>query len=183
MDDFMDEKESIQLLRKYATSDEAFDKVLAHSKAVQKLALEIAERIKKNNVAVDVDFVRVASLLHDIGRFIHPPGQDSIKHGVAGADILRKEGLDDRYVHVCERHLGAGISKEEVVSQGLPLPPKDYLPTTVEERIIAYADNITWSEKKIHSEQAVKRFAEELGAAVGERVKKLHEEIERLMGK
>jgi len=141
----MDEEQAIQLLKKHATDDKSFRKVLAHSKAVQKTALEAAERIKARNpdVPIDIEFIRTACILHDIGRFAHPPGDGSVKHGVAGAELLRKEGLDERYARVCERHLGAGIPKEEIENKGLPLPAKDYVPETIEERIIAYADNLT----------------------------------------
>lgn len=179
----MDEKKAIQLLKKHASDDKSFKLVLAHSKAVQNIALETAERIKLRNpnVAIDIEFIRTACILHDIGRFAHPPGDGSLKHGVAGADLLRAEGLDERYARVCERHLGAGIPKEEVKKKRLPLPAKDYMPETIEERIIAYADNLTAGEGRVSSEQVVKRFTEEIDEDAGNRVKKLHDDIEGMM--
>ena len=41
---------------------------------------------------------------------------------------------------VCERHVGMGISAEEIEASGLPLVVRDCLPTTVEEEIICLAD-------------------------------------------
>ena len=36
--------------------------------------------------------------------------------------------------------MGVGISHEDVILNGLPLPEKDMLPVTLEEEIICYAD-------------------------------------------
>ncbi|MFC1741379.1 HDIG domain-containing metalloprotein [Nanoarchaeota archaeon] len=179
----MDENDAIQLLKKHASSDTDYEGVLEHCRAVQKLALEVAEKIKSLHpeLSVDVEFIRTAAILHDIGRFRYPPGKDSIKHGVAGAEILRAEGVDDRYALVCERHLGAGITASDVRKQGLPIPVHDYVPLSIEEKIITYADNRLWGDTPKDSLVVVKRFTDELGDAVGQKVKKLHDEIEALM--
>ena len=58
----MTEKEAILLLSKYAKDKRDFDAILKHSKAVQKVALRIAKKIK----GIDIEFIRTASLLHDI---------------------------------------------------------------------------------------------------------------------
>ena len=41
---------------------------------------------------------------------------------------------------ICERHVGAGISADEICSKRLPLPKRNLLPVTIEEQIICYAD-------------------------------------------
>jgi len=84
---------------------------------------------------------------------------------------------------VCERHLGGGVTEEDVKEKGLPIPPKDYLPETIEERIIAYADNLLFDDKPKDSVDVVKRFTKELGSKIGARVKKLHDDIENMMHK
>ena len=53
--------------------------------------------------------------------------------------MLREEGLE-RYARVCERHTGAGITVHDIESRNLPLPRRDFLPETIEEQIICYAD-------------------------------------------
>ena len=53
--------------------------------------------------------------------------------------MLDKLGLT-RHGLVCERHVGVGISADQVVRQKLPLPARDMLPLSVEERLICYAD-------------------------------------------
>src|SRR3989338_7278903 len=60
------EEQAISLLKKYAPSEEIFQKVLAHVKAVQKVALQIAERCP----GVNMELIIIGSLLHDIGRFL-----------------------------------------------------------------------------------------------------------------
>lgn len=182
----MDQNDAIQLLRKHATNEDAYLKVLLHSQAVQKLALQIAKNILKNpankSLCIDLDFIRTASLLHDIGRFKFPPGKESIKHGVMGGEILRKEKIGDRYARVCENHTGAGITKAEIVRNNLPLPPKDFIPTTNEEKIICYADKLLWGTKIIPIDDVINRFNNEIDLTVGARIKKLHDEIQKMLG-
>jgi uncharacterized protein len=39
-----------------------------------------------------------------------------------------------------ERHVGVGISRQEIRDRNLPLPLRDMLPASLEEIIICYAD-------------------------------------------
>lgn len=172
------EKEAVRLLRKYANNEENFKGVLKHSKVVQKLALDIGKRVKD----VDLNFIKTSSLLHDIGRFKHGPGsKDSVKHGIAGADILREEGLFD-HASVAERHLGAGISKEDIIEQGLELPLQDYIPVSKEEKIICHADNLVEFYKEVSLPKAIERYEKGLGKKVAKKVKKLAEDVEGMKG-
>jgi len=41
---------------------------------------------------------------------------------------------------VCERHVGTGISKQDIIEKELPFPLRDMLPISIEEEIICYAD-------------------------------------------
>ncbi|MBI5881456.1 HDIG domain-containing protein, partial [archaeon] len=149
---------------------------------VQRLTLEMASKIKSKGHEIDIEFVRTAALLHDIGRFRCKPGTaESIKHGVAGAEILRSEGIDARYALVCERHLGAGISKEDVKEQKLPLPLRDYTPQSIEEKVIAHADNLLWGIKAKTIKDVVERFTKEIGPECGKKVQKLNDELEGMM--
>lgn len=45
-----------------------------------------------------------------------------------------------RHALVCERHTGSGLSLDYIVSNNLPLPHRDLLPTSIEEKIVCYAD-------------------------------------------
>lgn len=166
------EKEAVALLKKYAKDKSSFKKVLAHSKAVQEKALELAEKIPD----INEDYIRIGSLLHDIGRF-ECWEQDQEKHGIKGAEILRKEKLPE-FADIAERHLGAGISKQEIKEQGLGLPLKDYIPVTKEQKVIAHADNLIAGDKRIPLSQSIERFEKELGKKAAKKIKKLADEVE-----
>ena len=179
----MNEKQAIELLKKYAPTEKDFKEVFAHAKLVQRFALRIAEDIVCNSQHVDIKFIITASLLHDIGRFkTGIEGKDVIKHGIIGAEILRKEGLDEKYALVCERHLGSGIDEEDIKEQNLDLPLKNYNPKTIEEKIICYADSLIYNNKEITIEKVIERYSKFSQRSV-EKTKKLHEEIEKLRGK
>ena len=172
------ERQAISLLKKYSKDNKSFNIILAHVKKVQEIALRIVEDVPD----VDLEVIKIGSLLHDIGRFECPPGKDTIKHGLIGAEILRKESLE-KYALIAERHLGAGISKKDIVKQEINLPLKDYTPKTKEEKIIAHADNLTKGNKEISARKAIERYEKELGHETAEKVRKLAEEVEGMKNK
>ena len=118
--------------------------LFTHSRCVADLALEICDRHPE--LQADRKFIEEAAMLHDIGIVsCDAPGifcfgeLPYICHGVEGARMLAEEGML-RHARVCERHTGSGITAEEILEQALPLPPRDMLPQTIEEKIICYAD-------------------------------------------
>lgn len=135
----------LRLIEKYyPAGTEAHRILLRHSVRVADKAREIAGRLAAEGV--DLDFVHEAALLHDIGMlFTDAPGIGChghlpyICHGHKGRELLEHEGLP-RHALVCDRHIGVGLTAAEIAAQGLPLPVRDMLPLTVEERIITYAD-------------------------------------------
>lgn len=129
----------------YPPGDPARDILLIHSRCVAAKAKEIA-RCCAATEQIDVVFVEEAALLHDIGiRFVHAPNIGCygslpyLAHGCEGRILLEAEGLP-RHALVCERHIGVGLSAEEIRTRHLPLPVRDMLPQTLEEIIITYAD-------------------------------------------
>ncbi len=117
--------------------------LLLHSEMVCRKALECIDR---RGIEIDRDFVAAAAMLHDIGIFrCHAPGifcegdLPYICHGIEGRKILESEGFP-KHALVCERHTGAGLSKEDIIIQNLPLPHRDMLPLSTEEKLICYAD-------------------------------------------
>lgn len=135
-----------RIIDKYVNNEELKRLLIAHSRCVGVKALEIAEK-KHLESKIDLQFVFDAALLHDIGVVkCDAPGilcfgqLPYICHGVAGGEILKGEGIDEKYVRVCERHTGSGLTAEEISRRGLPLPSKDFLPETTEEKLICYAD-------------------------------------------
>lgn len=168
----MKEREAIELLKKYSADKKSFNIVLKHSKAVQKLALKFAELHKK----ADKKFIKTACILHDIGRFRCPPGPKTLFHGIEGAKILRKNKLP-KHARVAERHLGAGIKKKDIISQKLPLPKKDFIPRSIEEKIITIADSLIERNKVISLKKTVERFTREVNKECGKNTIRLYNEV------
>lgn len=150
-------------------------KVIEHCKAVQFFASKIAERLVKNGVQIDIDLVRIGALLHDIGR---AKTQD-IDHGIVGAHMARDMGLDDNIVNIIERHIGAGILAKEAKELGLP--EKDYIPETIEEKIVAHADNMVLF-KKHPIEKTLGKLEKKGKERVADKMKALHRELSELAG-
>jgi len=143
--------------------------------AVEKKAVELAELVKKRGYEVDVELVRLGAILHDIGR----SKTHGIKHGIEGGKILRKLGLP-KLSKFAENHLGAGIPREEAVKLGLPA--RDFMPRTIEEKIVTYADKLIEGNQVVEIGQILKRFESELGSThpAITRLRKLHEEVMRM---
>jgi len=135
---------SFEILKKYSTSEETFETVLRHSLEVLSKSIEIINQ-KKLYEKVDFDLIVSGSILHDIGTFEfleHKEKEDYIRHGIIGAEILRREGFK-REALVAERHIGSGLDKEEIIARGWDIPQKDFLPVSLEEKIICYADKFS----------------------------------------
>jgi tRNA (cytidine56-2'-O)-methyltransferase len=111
------EKECINILKKAGCESD----VIEHSIAVKKLALKLAKMCN-----ADIKFISAGALLHDIGR----AKTHSVFHGIEGGKILKKLHMSKELIKIAECHLGAGIPGDEAVKAGLP--PKDYLPITLE---------------------------------------------------
>ncbi|MBB4987391.1 HD domain-containing protein [Streptomyces nymphaeiformis] len=139
---------------KHSPNEEAFDLVFTHCEIVWKVAERI---ISLSDWGVDADLVRAGCLLHDIGVYRlydaegRIDGQNYVRHVLLGHEILEAEGLPEELCRFCSCHTGVGLSKEDVLAQGLPLPPADYVAVTPEERLVMYAD-------KFHSKTTPPKF-------------------------
>lgn len=117
---------------------------MRHAQQVTNKAIQTATVCKLD---LNIDEVRAAAMLHDIGICLtNAPSigcngsEPYIKHGIIGAELLRKEGCPEIYARVAERHTGAGITIDDIDTQNLPLPRQDYCPETILERLVCYAD-------------------------------------------
>lgn len=120
------------------------DVFLRHAGQVTALALELAQR---NRLPLDPAVVADAAMLHDIGIYLtNAPdigcegSARYIEHGPLGAALLRREGFSEEIARVAERHTGTGITAETVEQLGLPIPLADYMPETLLEKLVCYAD-------------------------------------------
>lgn len=128
----------------YPPGSKAYDILMRHGELVAAKALAVADRV--GGLRPDRDFLVEAAFLHDIGIC----GTDTpelgcrgsapyLRHGVIGREMLESRGLL-RHAMVCERHVGVGITREEVRANRLPLPDRDMVPVSLEEEIVCYAD-------------------------------------------
>lgn len=156
----------IKIIDKYYPEDGELKHILiVHSQSVMLKALQTARL--KPLLNINEIFVREAAMVHDIGivRCNAPSifcfGQEPyICHGRIGAEMMRAEGYPD-HARVCECHTGAGLTKEEIVSQHLPLPIQDFLPETIEEKLICYADKF-YSKTHLDCERTVEQVIHSL---------------------
>ena len=151
-------------------------KVINHCKAVEKVATEIAEACKKRGLNVDMKLVQVGALLHDIGR----SKTHSVNHAIVGAEIARSLNLPEAVISIIERHVGGGITMEEAENLGSPV--KSYVPETLEEKIVTYADKLIEGSERVSIEQTIEKFSRKLPPSAIAGMKKLHEEITSLTG-
>ncbi|MBP1677541.1 MAG: hypothetical protein H6Q20_2100 [Bacteroidetes bacterium] len=155
-----------KIIRKYyEPGSQLYHILVEHSLRVRDKALAIAAR--KPELQLDTEFIAEAAMLHDIGIFMcYAPGiacngtHKYIEHGYLGADLLRKEGLP-RHALVCERHTGVGLTLKTIVENKLPLPRRDMLPLSGEEKLICYADKF-FSKSKLNEEHRVEAIRNEL---------------------
>lgn len=135
--------------------------VINHIEMVTKKALEIGKKLRERGFNVDLELLETGSYLHDIGRSV----DHGVGHAIESARIIKGLEFSDAVVKLVERHVGAGITAEE--AEKLGLPKKDYIPKTLEEKILAYADKFFESElifKTINGEQIVERRDVEFGS-------------------
>lgn len=150
----------------YTPHTEVYDILLTHSKEVTTLALDIASRRPELNI--DKTFVYEAAMLHDLGIiYTHAPSihcfgdEPYIKHGIIGADILRGLNLP-KHANVAERHTSSGLTPEEIEKEKLPLPlDRSYLPETICEKLICYADCF-YSKTKLHRKKSAAAIFEKM---------------------
>jgi len=147
--------------------------VTAHCKAVSALAVKIASKSKK---PVDTELVEIGGLLHDIGR----SKTHGISHAVEGAKIARELNLPEEIVNIIERHIGAGVLEED--AERLGLPKKSYVPETLEEKIIAHADNLLSGDRRIPLSETVGKLVRKREFGGAKRMLALHKELSALCG-
>lgn len=156
----------IELIDKYyANSPELRHVLVTHSEQVRDRSLRIIDA--HPDWEVDREFVAEAAMLHDIGIiYCNAPkifcigSHHYIEHGYLGAELLRGEGLP-RHALVAERHTGSGITMEQVIREDLPIPVQDYLPVSLEERIICYADKF-YSKSHLGEEVALSKIRQNI---------------------
>jgi tRNA (cytidine56-2'-O)-methyltransferase len=118
--------------------------VLAHCRAVEGLVAAMCDAAEANGLVAEREVAQAGALLHDLGRSV----TQDVRHATVGASLLREDHRwDPRLVLAVERHTGAGIDPQEAAALGLPV--KDYTPRSLEERIVAHADNLYSGDRRL----------------------------------
>lgn len=178
----------------YPEAGELKDILLIHSRKVADKALAIVKA--KGISGVDTEFIEAAAMLHDIGITkcdaprIHCHGSEPyLCHGIMGSSMLRDNcrqwGMSadeiEPYARVCERHTGTGLTMRQIEARGLPLPHRDFVPETLEEQIICYADKF-YSKTHLEREKTYEHALRSLADFGEDVVRKFNEWDERFGG-
>ncbi len=161
------EQQCIEILRAQGTPD----RVIKHVCTVAQLAQAIARRC-----GADMELVRAGGLLHDIGR----SRTHGIRHAIEGESIARALSLPEPLVLIIRKHVGAGILPEE--ARRLGLPDLDYIPLTLEEKIVCHADNLVGDADYMTSMLSYEDFVRKGIRDSGERMLIMHRELSAACG-
>ena len=171
----------ITIINKYYPSGSmAYSILVHHSRLIAEKALQVAGRISPQGP--DLRFIEEASMLHDIGIFLtNAPhigcygDKPYICHGYLGRELLEKEGLPVHAI-VCERHVGTGLTVNDIETGNLPLPCRDMAPVTLEEQIICFADKFySKLEDNLTNEKSISQIRSELARHGESRVRQFDE--------
>jgi uncharacterized protein len=161
------EKECIDMLRAAGCSE----KVVRHCCTVNLVAMTIARACD-----ADQELVNAGSWLHDIGRAV----THGARHVSEGVIIARRQGLPESLVLIISRHIAAGLTDEEATMLGLP--PGEYMPETLEEKIVCHADNLVGDVKILTLEESVEDSEVRGYLMTGRRMRKMHQELSEACG-
>lgn len=167
MSNYPNESECIEILKEAGCTK----RVIIHCCTVRTVAEQMIKRID-----CDRDLVIAGAMLHDIGRAV----DHSVMHANVGADMAAELGLPDELVNIIRKHTGAGLDQEDVEEMGLP--PGDYMPSTIEEKIVAHSDNMVSDNAVVMHSHSVDKLLMKGATRGADRIERLHEELSELYG-
>jgi uncharacterized protein len=126
-------------------SNQLLEMVWNHCVIVKEIAMLIVDYLEQHHIKANRELVTVGALLHDVGVYKCLSNKNEslmpyIRHGEEGEKILVEEGYPSEITRFASHHTGVGLTSEDVENQNLPLEKKDFIPVTLEEEIVAYAD-------------------------------------------
>ena len=147
-------------------------RVIIHCCTVKAVAVEIAKGIN-----ADTELVIAGALLHDIGR----AKDHTVMHANVGADMAERLGLPKELVSIIRKHMGAGIDNTDAIEMGIP--EGDYIPRTIEEKIVAHADNFVSDDRITSYMHTVDKLRIKGSYRGADRIEALHKELSDMYGK
>lgn len=173
-------KKDIQKLhQKYAQGIDKkrfLELIWTHSEIVAEIAIRIARHLKEvKKIRTNSSLLEAGSLVHDIGVYecfdedLNPDSAlpQYISHGYLGYQILKKEGYPEELARFALTHIGTGITREDIKRENLPFRLGDYIPITLEEEIVCYADKFHTKYPSFNSFKEQKRRLEKFEASKG----------------
>ncbi len=137
--------------------------IVKHSLAVAKLAVFLAQRLKEKGIAVDVDLVDRACLLHDIVRVCNIKELDysRFEQPVTAEDKAKWQQLRTRYEGIPHEYAAYDILKDKYPALALTTKKHRYIgilnenekPNTWEEKLVYYADMRVMHDKIVPLEE------------------------------
>ncbi len=150
--------------------------VREHCKVVLESSMAVAKKLIGKGIDVDLELVKFGALLHDIGR----ARDQTARQGITGYEILQKYDVPEEIRRIAKYHVGAGLTKEDCLRLKIS-PVEDLLPTTIEEKIVSYGDNLVSGNKIRTFEETLSDFKQRYGDESAERLKLQREELENFI--
>lgn len=138
----LEQEDAFRLLSSYGSDKPWVRHCVAVSRVAERLATIIAKKQQ-----IDARLLTVGALLHDIGRY---KTQDPILHGVEGYRLLSELGHHSE-AFICASHVLCGLAGHEAVTYGLPA--QDFIPRTLEEKLIPLIDSVVEHDQPTTLEQ------------------------------
>jgi len=160
-----------------------------HSTVVWRFADTVARIAQQNGYRVDRKLIKVGAHCHDIGRMVAgSKGSKELKpaiyHVYEGYKIMKAKGYP-QLARICITHAGGG-GLDKLTNKQHGFIGRNFFPRTTEEKIIAYADAITFYKKGVGDfipytggfQKAFDRFKKYRGK--GRRLQDIHQFIKKI---
>ncbi len=170
----------------YPTNSLVYKFYFTHCVMVTELCLKLANA--NEHLLIDQQIVIKGGMLHDIGIIktnapeIGCYGEyPYIAHTYLGREILENEGLFE-IAPVCERHIGMGLTVDDIIRSGFPLPHRNMVPISIEEKLICYADKFySKTEKHLTKPKSLETIRKKVSKYGEDKLQKF-EEFSELFG-
>lgn len=161
------ETECISILREVGCKK----RIIVHCCTVRVVAMEMIKKIDCNK-----PLVIAGALLHDIGR----ARDHSIMHAFIGARMAEDLGISPDIVEIIRKHTGAGLDQQDIDELGLP--QGNYIPETIEQKIVAHADNMVSDDEIVEHSFSVDKLRMKGSERGAQRIDALHKELSKMYG-
>lgn len=168
-------EECLKLLNEYKVNES----IQRHSKAVAKVAVFLAKKLKENGVEININLVEAAGLLHDSLKAV------SFTHfeGLSEEELKKTKELQAKYPetgHAEAAYLELKDKYPEVARVVRVHTPKHILQaTTLEEKLVNYADKRVLHDKIVALKDRAKHYREKYGFIMSDETAMAYAKLEK----